>query len=156
LRLLLDEMYPQRIATELRKRHHDVVAVVERPELRASEDAELLVAATSEGRVVVTEDVVDFLEVVEVLASEGPSDLGVILVPASTFPRSDRGYGALIRALDAYLREHEGEVAVPGQVHWLGAEGVTAILEEIPGAWERAQLGKTQGRQRRTVRLKDL
>ena len=66
-----------------------------------------------------TEDVVDLLEVVEVLAAQGATHLGVILVPASTFPRTDRGYGALIRALDAYLRMHKGDAAVPGGVHWL-------------------------------------
>jgi hypothetical protein len=119
LRLLLDEMYPVRIATELRKRGHDVLAVVERSELRATEDGELLLTATAQGRVVATEDVGDFLELVSDFASEGRAHSGVILVPATTFPRTDRGYGVLIRALHVYLEEHEGETNVPGGIHWL-------------------------------------
>lgn len=112
-------MYPVRIATELRKRGHDALAVVERSELRATEDGELLLMATAQGRVVVTEDVGDFLELVRDFASEGRAHSGVILVPASTFPRTDRGYGLLIRALHTYLEEHEHERTVPGGVHWL-------------------------------------
>ncbi len=114
-------MYPVRIATELRKRGHDALAVVERPELRAAEDGDLLLIATAEGRVVASEDVADFLELVSVFASEGRTYSGVILVPASQFPRTDRGYGVLIRALHAYLEAHEREMKVPGGVHWLAA-----------------------------------
>jgi len=114
-------MYPVRIATELRKRGHDAVAVVERPELRAAEDSDLLLVATAQGRVVATEDLADFLELVSVFASEGQTHSGVILVPATTFPRTDRGYGVLIRALHTYLEEHEREQTVPGGVHWLVA-----------------------------------
>lgn len=38
MRLLLDEMYPGRLAEQLRRAGHDVVGVVERAELTESHD----------------------------------------------------------------------------------------------------------------------
>jgi predicted nuclease of predicted toxin-antitoxin system len=42
VRLLLDEMYPRRLAEQLRDSGHDVVAVVEVPDLVSREDAEVV------------------------------------------------------------------------------------------------------------------
>lgn len=61
MKLLLDEHFSQVIAEQLRSRGHDVVAVVERVELRERADAEVLGWAVSQGRAVVTENAGDFL-----------------------------------------------------------------------------------------------
>jgi predicted nuclease of predicted toxin-antitoxin system len=45
VRLLLDEMYPARLARELRERDLDAEAVDERPSLRGLADEELLAIA---------------------------------------------------------------------------------------------------------------
>jgi predicted nuclease of predicted toxin-antitoxin system len=118
LKLLLDEMYPPRIAAELRKRGHDVAAVAEQPELRAMDDEGLLNRATANGRAVVTEDF-DFIEIANVYALEARSYHGVILASSSTFPRTERGIGALIRALEAYLNSHLHDRTVAAGVQWL-------------------------------------
>jgi hypothetical protein len=60
VRLPLGEMYPRRLAEQLRAEGHDVVAVVELPDLVGREDAEVARWACERGRVVVTENVVDY------------------------------------------------------------------------------------------------
>lgn len=121
MKLLLDEMYPPRLAEELRRRGRDVVAVEERPGLKGMDDEALLVAATSDERVLVSENVADFPEIVATLGAEGRSHSGVILVASRTFPRTERGFGQLVRALDAYLEQHAAEPMVRGGLHWLSA-----------------------------------
>ena len=59
--LLLDEMYPRRLAELLRDGGHDVVAVVELAGLVGQPDSEVARWASEEGRVVVTENVVDYV-----------------------------------------------------------------------------------------------
>jgi predicted nuclease of predicted toxin-antitoxin system len=59
-RLLLDEMFSPRIATELAARGHDCLAVVADPVARMSSDADLLRRALDNGRALVTNNVVDF------------------------------------------------------------------------------------------------
>ncbi|MDE3103224.1 MAG: DUF5615 family PIN-like protein [Chloroflexota bacterium] len=112
-------MYPPRLAHELARRGHDVRAVVDRPELRAMDDEALLLAATTEGRVLVTENVVDFPEIAAALKAEGREHRGIVLVSSRAFPRTERGFGQLLRALDAYLTEHERDQAVGVGIHWL-------------------------------------
>jgi hypothetical protein len=61
LRLLLDEMYAPAVAVELRARGHDVLSVHEAdPVLVGASDAEVLFAAVSAERALVTENVRDF------------------------------------------------------------------------------------------------
>lgn len=112
-------MYPPKLAEELRRRGHEVIAVAELPELRASEDEVLLLAATADRRVLVTENIVDYPEIVATLNDERRVHMGVVLVSSRTFPRTERGLGALLRALDGYLVQRVDEEAVPGGIHWL-------------------------------------
>jgi hypothetical protein len=97
VRLLLDEMYPRRLAEQLRVDGHDVVAVVELPDLVGREDAEVARWARENGRVVVTENVVDYapLDVEE--------HAGLILVNARRWPRTPSGLPRLLRALRVRL-----------------------------------------------------
>jgi predicted nuclease of predicted toxin-antitoxin system len=57
VRLLLDEMYPRRLAEQLRDAGHDVAAVVERPDLVGRPDVDIARWARERQRVVVTENV---------------------------------------------------------------------------------------------------
>lgn len=112
-------MYPPRLAEELRRRGHDVIAVAEHPALRASDDEVLLLAATADGRVLVTENIVDYPDIVAMLNGEGRTHGGVVLVSSRTFRRTERGLGALLHALDGYLEQRANEETVPGGIHWL-------------------------------------
>jgi len=59
-RLLLDEMFSPAIAAELRDRGHDVIAVADRPDLRAKSDEEIFAWASAEQRWLLAENVKDF------------------------------------------------------------------------------------------------
>ena len=65
MRLLLDEMYPSALAEQLRNNGHDVSAITERPELRSLSDADVFATAQHERRAVVTENIADFVPLVE-------------------------------------------------------------------------------------------
>lgn len=99
VRLLLDEMSSPRIAEELHRRGHDVVALVADPELRALPDAAVYAWAADENRRVVTENVKDFRALVAA-SDAGP---GVLFTSSRTFPRSRHDLGPLIAALDGWL-----------------------------------------------------
>lgn len=98
-RLLLDEMFPLVIATQLRERGHDVVAVAEDPQLRAMTDPELLAWAREHSCRVVTENVRDF----RALVVDDPAGPGVLFTSSRTFPRTRRGIGKLIAAIDDWI-----------------------------------------------------
>jgi hypothetical protein len=100
LRLLLDEMYPSLIASELRTRGHDVVSVHESPGSGTS-DEQVLDHARSDGRAVVTENVRDYRPLAEALLAAGDSHAGLVFTTEKRWPRTDPG--ALITALDALL-----------------------------------------------------
>jgi predicted nuclease of predicted toxin-antitoxin system len=97
--LLLDEMLSPKIAGELRRRGHDVVAVAADPTLRSKTDAELFEWAIEQGRRIVTENVKDFRPLLRDDAS-GP---GVLFLSSRSFPRSRNTVGVLIRALEDWL-----------------------------------------------------
>jgi predicted nuclease of predicted toxin-antitoxin system len=58
--LLLDEMFSPVIAAELSKLGHDVIAVVDRPDLRSESDEEIFAWASTDKRRLLTENVKDF------------------------------------------------------------------------------------------------
>lgn len=97
--LLMDEMFPPRIAEQLRGRGHDVLAVAADPALRAMTDAELLAWAAERSRRIVTENVKDS----RLLLGHG-GGASVLFTSNRTFARSRRNLGPLIEALDAWLR----------------------------------------------------
>jgi hypothetical protein len=101
--LLLDEMHATAVAEALRGRGHDVIAVAERPDLRAMADAELFVWAAQESRRLVTENVKDFRRL-SLRAEESALRRAALLYTSSRrFPRSRRNPGPLVAALDAWL-----------------------------------------------------
>ncbi len=117
MRLLLDEMYPRRLAEQLRAEGHDVVAVVELPDLVGREDTEVVRWSRADGRVVVTENVVDHAHL------DPDEHVGLLLVDARRWPRTPSGLPRLSAALRAWLAARAGrrepDPRGAGLVEWL-------------------------------------
>ena len=119
MRLLLDEHYSPRIARELRRRGHDVVALRERTELRGLSDYALFALMAAEHRAILTEDASDFLPILRAATVRGTDHFGVLFTSPRQFPRTRRAIGRLVAALDAFLTAHPAEDALRGQSWWL-------------------------------------
>jgi hypothetical protein len=119
LRLLLDEQYSHQIAQHLRAQGFDVVAVVERAELVGVSDNDLLDVAASEGRALLTNNVRDFVPIVQEWAASGRSHSGVLLTSDATMPRSRKTIGAYVKRLTAVLESVPAEDGLREQVRWL-------------------------------------
>lgn len=118
MRLLLDEMFPADVARALRQRGHDVVAVVERPQLVALGDPELFAEAQHDQRAVVTENVADFLALDAQYRAEERVHCGLLFLLKSTLPRTRPQFvGALTRHLDVWLAGHPTGQA-PSLIAW--------------------------------------
>ncbi len=61
MKLLLDEMGAPEIASQLRRRGHDVIAIAEQPKLRGMSDQAMFELAQRKGYAIVTDNVVDFI-----------------------------------------------------------------------------------------------
>ena len=123
-KLLLDEMLAPRIAEQLRRRGHDVVAVAERPGLCSIPDDDLLANAFDEGRVLVTMNVGDFARIDAAWKSQGRAHAGLLLVPSAAFPQ-DRGFvGRLVRTLDRAMSD--GTVPRPDAVTFASGPSPTS------------------------------
>lgn len=104
IKLLLDEMYTPVIAAALAKAGWDVIAVVAESSLRSTSDAGLLDHAATVGRVVVTENIRDFMPLVQDRVAEGETHPGLILTNPKRFNRTSLAYpGDVIAALRAFL-----------------------------------------------------
>jgi hypothetical protein len=96
LRLLLDEMYPPAAAEQLRQRGVDAIAVKESAALSGLSDDDLLVRATADQRVLVTENIPDFA----ILGRAG-EHIGIVFCHPRRFPRDRNSVGRLVAALVA-------------------------------------------------------
>jgi len=118
VRLLLDEMFPPAVGQGLRRKGRDVIAVQETPSLRGLPDPQLFVAAQLDGRVLVTENIPDFVLVEAAWRAEHEqAHHGLVLVAPGAFPRHRQGtIGKLVAALDRLVGAGRPE---PGMVTWL-------------------------------------
>ena len=117
MKLLLDEMWPHSVAEALRQRGHDAEAVVARLDLRGKSDEAIVEAARAEGRVIVTENAVDYRPLMAVAVRDGRDFPPLILTSNRRWSRANPGVaGRLIAALDALLTAND---ALEGE-HWLG------------------------------------
>ncbi len=116
-RLLLDEMISPAVARELRARGHDVEAVAERIDLVAASDDEVLRAAASTARAVVTVDISDFAVLDRDWRSQSLTHAGILFVPSVEFPQDGNFVGALVMSLDAAAAEQQ--LPGPGEVRFL-------------------------------------
>lgn len=105
-RLLLDEHYAVDIAEQLRADGHDVIAVLEDPNLRAQPDPDLFRWAAGQGRRIVTENIKDFRPLLlEAHAAEEPV-APLLLVTPRRFPRGDNNRShAIVTALTTWLNQ---------------------------------------------------
>jgi Domain of unknown function (DUF5615) len=106
--LLLDEMLSDDIAGQLRKHHHDVLAVVADPGLVALPDDRILVEAATAGRALVTANVKDFMPLDAQYKTAGRQHAGLILVSTKTFVQDRSFTGAVVDALAALLARPDG------------------------------------------------
>jgi predicted nuclease of predicted toxin-antitoxin system len=103
-RLLLDEMHSPTVARALVELGHDVIAVSADPVLRGMTDPELYAWAGEQERRIVTENVNDFRPLLLGALEHGHVATALLLTSSRTFPRSRQSPGALINALDNWLR----------------------------------------------------
>ncbi len=106
MKLLLDEMFTSAISAALVADGHDVVAVVDRPELRSLDGHEILTAAADDKRAVVTENVRDFALMDREWAALGRTHGGMVFTSRRRFDRGSLEHpGSLIRALGRFLAD---------------------------------------------------
>jgi Domain of unknown function (DUF5615) len=86
-RLLLDEMFPESMAEQLRAKGYDVRAVVASPEFARLPDEQILVDASEAGRALVTVNIKDFMPLDAQYRATSRSHGGLILVSTKTFPQ---------------------------------------------------------------------
>ena len=116
-RLLLDEMFSPVIAAALRDRGDDVIAVAERPDMRAMSDEEVFGWAGAHGRWLLTENVNDFRPIL-LRAIQGKAAVtGLLCTSSRSFPRSRKNPEPLIEAVHTWLLD--GPPEAPLTEHWL-------------------------------------
>ena len=101
--LLLDEMFTDDIAQQLRTKGYDVISVVADPALVGRPDDQILAYATTEGRTLVTANIKDFVPLDGRYRAAGQSHAGLILVPTKSFPQNRRFPSAITASLAALL-----------------------------------------------------
>ena len=115
--LLLDEMFSDDIAQQLRAQGCDVTSVAADPALVGLPDDQVLAYATTGGRVLVTANIKDFVPLDGRYRAAGQSHAGLILVSTKTFPQS-RGFLSAITASLARLLSSTAKIQ-SGQVPFL-------------------------------------
>jgi Domain of unknown function (DUF5615) len=115
--LLLDEMFADDIAKQLRAKGCDVISVVANTALVGLPDDQVLAYATAEGRALVTANIKDFVPLDTRYRAAGQSHAGLILVSTKTFPQS-RGFPSAVTAALAALLSGPAKIQ-PGQVLFL-------------------------------------
>jgi hypothetical protein len=118
VRLALDHHYSKAIATQLRRRGHNVVAAVEQG-WETDEDESLLATCDREGRALMTNNVADFTVIARRWALEGRGHAGLIFTSDSSMPRARASVGRFVRALDDLLNANTDDAAFTDRVHWL-------------------------------------
>lgn len=112
MKVLLDEMWSPAIATQLRQRDHDVVAITEPAHAgryAGIPDDEVFAKAQEDGRAIVTDNIPDYEQARADWESRGQPHYGVIyaLNPPFNRNRGDAVIGQMVRALDHFLASDE-------------------------------------------------
>lgn len=116
MKALLDEQLSPEIAERLRTLGHDVVAVIERPDLSGRSDEHILQAAADEGRAVITNNVKDFRPIAARLLALGSGHGGLILLPSAR-SRNRGATRAIAVGIATILEAHPDGIA--GSERWL-------------------------------------
>jgi uncharacterized protein DUF5615 len=115
--LLLDEMFTDHIAQQLRTEGYDVISVVADPALVGLPDDQILAYATAEGRALVTANIKDFIPLDTRYRAADQSHAGLILVSTKSFPQN-RGFPSAVAAALVSLLSGTAKIQ-PGQVLFL-------------------------------------
>lgn len=119
MKLVLDAHYSPVVAARLREHGYDVIAASESRDLRELSDEDLLRWAQRECRVVLTENVVDFMPLHHAFLLRGERHAGMVFTSPRTFPRRMAAVGKLIAALEAFLASRADDDALGGDTRWL-------------------------------------
>jgi hypothetical protein len=104
VKLLLDEMYPAALAESLRAASIDETTVADLGKAGSS-DSELFAFAIAEGRVMLTENVVDFARIAAERSTAGEHHHGLLIALSSRFSRRPAGLRPLITAIQTVASE---------------------------------------------------
>ena len=121
MKLLVDEMYSPIVARRLRDEcDADVVSVLDRPDLRGRSDDVVFEAAQREGRMIVTENVPDYLLLARDDVAAGRTHHGLALTTNRRFPRAKANtISRLVRRLEELLEEPEPVTGPSNREVWL-------------------------------------
>ena len=119
MKLLLDEMFARDIGEGLRERGRDVASASERADLRSVADAVIFEAMQAEARVIVTNNVRDFMPLAQQALQSRSTFYGIVFTSDKSLPRSKANVGTFIRLLDALLAAHAAEEGLPAKIEWL-------------------------------------
>lgn len=119
-------MWSPAIATQLRQRDHDVVAITEPASagrFAGIPDDEVFAKAQDDGRSIVTDNIADYERARADWESRGQPHYGVIYVldPPFNRNRGDAVIGQMVRALDHFLASRKPEDEPSNRVHYLRA-----------------------------------
>lgn len=117
MRALLDEQLSPQIATLLRDRGHDVVAVAEREDLIGSSDRTILEVAAAERRAVITNNIKDFRPLAAERLAREQAHGGLILLPSKR-TRTRALVERLADAIEAVLRANPD--GLDSSERWIG------------------------------------
>jgi hypothetical protein len=106
------------IADQLRKRDHDVVAVVADTGLVGLPDDQILAHAAATSRALVTANIKDFVPLDAQYKAAGRQHAGLILISTKTFPQGRSFTGVIVDALAALLARPDG----------IGPDRVTSLV----------------------------
>ena len=120
MRRLLDSMYMPAIAEQLQRRGRDVISARADQQRAHLPDTTIFAIAQAEGRVIVTENIPDFLQIEAEYRQQGREHAGLILTTNHGCPRGvPATIGRLVTALDAWLQEHAGDEPPSSMIWWL-------------------------------------
>ncbi len=120
MKLLLDEMISPRIARELRRKGFDAQAIKsDRPDLEAVADREIVRRMAAEKRVIVTNDVLDFIFLHNQLAAGGEEHYGIVFTDDATMPRNKASIPLWVETLATLLKQNKPDGALRSRVRHL-------------------------------------
>ena len=123
MKLVLNEMWSAKIAVELRRRGFDVISATETgaaSRYSGVPDDVVLLRAQEDGRAVVTDNIADFSAIHTAAQARGQTHPGIVFALRPHFDRSQAGIiGAMVRALEQFLRFQLDRGPLTNQVHYL-------------------------------------
>lgn len=120
MKLLLDEMISPKIARELRQGGHDVQAITgDRPELKATPDAEIVRRIHRERRSIVTNNVKDFQPIHSRFVAQGEDHSGMAFTRDASLPRDKASIPLWVETLRKLLEDHPADDALKNRLTYL-------------------------------------